>query len=53
MHNAVKKTAGGNLPSPLPMRDGVSASKQFLPAGSWRTMLEFLQQYFPEVGRET
>jgi tRNA pseudouridine32 synthase/23S rRNA pseudouridine746 synthase len=41
------------LKSPLPMRDGVSASKQHLPAGSWRSMLEFLQQYFPEVGTST
>ena len=36
--------------SPLPIRDGVSPSKQYLPAGSWRSMLEFLQQFFPEVG---
>lgn len=37
------------MKSPLPIRDGVSPSKQFLPVGSWRSMLEFLQQYFPEV----
>jgi tRNA pseudouridine32 synthase/23S rRNA pseudouridine746 synthase len=39
-----------NLKQPLPIREGVSPSKQFLPEGSWKTMLEFLQQYFPEVG---
>lgn len=27
----------------------MSASKQYLPEGGWRSMLEFLQQYFPEV----
>jgi len=41
------------LKSPLPIRDGVSPSKQYLPAGSWRCMLEFLQQYFPEVDTAT
>jgi tRNA pseudouridine32 synthase/23S rRNA pseudouridine746 synthase len=38
------------LKSPLPIRDGVSPSKQYLPVGSWHSMLEFLQQFFPEVG---
>lgn len=41
------------MKAPLPIRDGVSPSKQYLPAGSWRYMLEFLQQFFPEVGTET
>lgn len=36
----------------LPDRDGVSPSKQYLPPGSWSTMLEFLQQYFPEVSED-
>lgn len=53
MQYAANKTGAINLESPLPMRDGVSASKQYLPAGSWRCMLEFLQQYFPEVGTAT
>ena len=38
---------------PLPIRDGVSPSKQYLPAGGWRFMLEFLQQFFPEVDSAT
>jgi tRNA pseudouridine32 synthase / 23S rRNA pseudouridine746 synthase len=41
------------LKSPLPIRDGVSPSKQYLPAGSWCSMLEFLQQFFPEVSAVT
>jgi tRNA pseudouridine32 synthase/23S rRNA pseudouridine746 synthase len=42
-----------NLKSPLPIRNGVSPSKQHLPVGNWRSMLEFLLQFFPEVGRAT
>lgn len=38
---------------PLPIRNGVSPSKQYLPAGSWLSMLAFLQQFFPEVGTPT
>lgn len=41
------------MKSPLPTRDGVSPSKQLLPSGSWCTMLEFLQQYFPDVATAT
>jgi tRNA pseudouridine32 synthase / 23S rRNA pseudouridine746 synthase len=41
------------LKLPLPIRDGVSPSKQYLPAGSWCSMLEFLQQFFPEVSTAT
>lgn len=39
--------------SPLPIRDGVSASKHQLPVGDWFTMLAFLQHYFPGVSTET
>lgn len=42
-----------NLKLPLPIRNGVSPSKQYLPAGSWLSMLEFLQQFFPDVGVST
>lgn len=35
--------------SPLPIRDGVSPSRQYLPAGNWPSMLAFLQQFFPEI----
>jgi tRNA pseudouridine32 synthase / 23S rRNA pseudouridine746 synthase len=41
------------LKLPLPIRDGVSPSKQYLPAGNWHSMPEFLQQYFPDVGMAT
>lgn len=41
------------MKTPLPIRDGVSPSKQYLPVGNWRSMLEFLQQFFPEVGEAT
>lgn len=41
------------MKSPLPIRDGVSPSKQYLPVGSWHSMLEFLQQFFPGVGMAT
>lgn len=39
-------------PAPLPMREGVSASKHQLPVGDWCTMLAFLQQHFPRVSTE-
>lgn len=41
------------LKPPLPLREGVSPSKQFLPEGSWCFMLDFFQQFFPEVGAAT
>lgn len=40
-------------PSDLPLRDGVGASVVALPAGRWMTMLDFLAQRFPMIGRET
>ena len=39
--------------SPLPIRDGVSPSKHYLPSGSWLTMFEYLLYHFPNVPRET
>src|SRR3546814_20486361 len=35
--------------APLPMRDGVTPSRVFLPRGPWRTLLEFLRERFPYV----
>src|SRR3546814_15815650 len=35
--------------APLPMRDGVTPSRVFLPRGPWRTLLEFLRERFPSV----
>lgn len=36
-------------PSPLPVRDGVCASRVYLPTGPWRTLLEFLHQRYPHL----
>jgi tRNA pseudouridine32 synthase / 23S rRNA pseudouridine746 synthase len=39
--------------APLPMREGVSPSYVWLPAGSWKDMLEFLLDRFPGVESRT
>lgn len=38
-----------SLKSALPQQQGVGASAVVLPAGPWRTVLEFLQQRFPRI----
>ena len=38
--------------SPLPMRDGVSASWVSLPAGPWARFGDFFAERFPLVTRE-
>ncbi|TDI93292.1 MAG: pseudouridine synthase [Caldithrix sp.] len=37
------------LRSPLPTVDGVSPSCKFLPAGHWKTVLDFLKERYPKV----
>jgi len=37
---------------PLPMREGVAPSYIWLQKGTWKTVIEFLIQRFPEVGAE-
>ena len=37
---------------PLPVVDGVAPSRQTLPAGRWRTVLEFLSERHASVGME-
>ena len=37
---------------PLPVIDGVAPSRQRLPPGGWRTVLEFLTERHPGVGEE-
>ena len=37
--------------TPLPVRDGVSPQKVFLPAGPWPTLLAFLCERFPAVDK--
>jgi tRNA pseudouridine32 synthase / 23S rRNA pseudouridine746 synthase len=39
--------------SPLPIIDGVSASSHWLPAGPWKTILDFLSERFPAVATNT
>ena len=36
--------------TPLPIRKGVTASYLWLQKGPWKTLIEFLNQRFPEVG---
>lgn len=36
--------------APLPMRNGVTASYLWLQKGPWKTLIEFLNHRFPEVG---
>lgn len=38
---------------PLPIIDGVSPSSQWLPAGPWKTILDFLNERFPGVATNT
>lgn len=38
---------------PLPTIEGVGPSSQWLPAGDWKTVLDFLQQQFPMVETAT
>jgi len=39
--------------APLPIIDGVSPSSQWLPAGHWKTILDFLIERFPKVDNTT
>jgi len=39
------------MKAPLPLIEGVAPSRQTLPAGRWKTVLEFLAERFPAVGR--
>ena len=41
------------LMAPLPMIDGVAPSCQWLPAGPWKTILDFLKERFPGVETAT
>jgi tRNA pseudouridine32 synthase/23S rRNA pseudouridine746 synthase len=43
------QTGGFDLKPPLPIREGVSPSYLWLPAGSWKNMLAFLVERFPDV----
>jgi tRNA pseudouridine32 synthase/23S rRNA pseudouridine746 synthase len=39
--------------APLPIIDGVSPSSHWLPAGHWKTILDFLAERFPRVDNTT
>jgi len=41
------------MKSPLPIVAGVAPSSQWLPSGSWKTVLEFFSERFPRVDVET
>ena len=41
------------MSSPLPTVDGVAPSRQTLPAGRWRTVLDFLAERHASVGADT
>ena len=41
------------MKSPLPTVAGVGPSSQWLPSGTWKTVLDFLQEQFPRVEVET
>jgi len=41
------------LKSPLPIVEGVGPSRQWLPAGRWKTVLDFLRERFPDVETAT
>jgi tRNA pseudouridine32 synthase / 23S rRNA pseudouridine746 synthase len=41
------------LKSPLPIVEGVSPSRQWLPVGGWKTVLDFLSERFPDVETST
>ncbi|HYH86648.1 MAG TPA: pseudouridine synthase [Pyrinomonadaceae bacterium] len=41
------------MKSPLPIVEGVGPSRQWLPAGRWKTVLDFLRERFPDVETAT
>ncbi|MCK5812675.1 MAG: pseudouridine synthase [Cocleimonas sp.] len=41
-----------HLTNPLPVRDGVSASRIWLPDGDWELMLDFLIEKFPNINQQ-
>ena len=41
------------MQSPLPIVEGVGPSSRRLPAGEWKTVLDFLKDRFPQVEAET
>ena len=48
--NCFKAQSGKNvLKSPLPIVEGIGPSRQWLPAGGWTTVLDFLREHFPDV----
>ena len=41
------------LNTPLPIVEGVAPSCQWLPAGPWKTVIDFFRQQYPQVDVET
>jgi tRNA pseudouridine32 synthase/23S rRNA pseudouridine746 synthase len=38
-----------HLKAPLPIVDGVGPSRQWLPAGPWKTVMDFFKEQYPQV----
>ncbi len=41
-----------HIKSPLPIRDGVTASRVWLPEGNWSLMIDFLSEKFPNISKD-
>lgn len=50
MHSAVKQTEG--LLAPLPVKNGITPSRVWLPLGPWRHMGQFLTERFEHVAEQ-
>src|SRR5688572_31223926 len=44
---------GFNLNAPLPFVEGVGPSCQWLPAGPWKTVIDFFKDQYPQVDATT
>jgi tRNA pseudouridine32 synthase/23S rRNA pseudouridine746 synthase len=47
------RISGKAMKAPLPTISGVGPSSQWLPAGPWKTVFDFLKEQFPQVEAET
>ena len=49
-HNKIKEI---KLSAPLPIVEGVGPSCQWLPAGPWKTVIDFFREHYPHVNAST
>ena len=52
-HKAAEQSKEVNLNAPLPFLEGVGPSCQWLPAGPWRTVIDFFKHQYPHVDATT